>query len=234
MLNAAVRRTNQRWQQESWLSHQVFWGPGPTFEVARRVADSKRVRLSRGESSLLRDAAVNAVWTKCRLKEAGYESETSLCDMCGQEEDTLWHRVWFCKNPQVVAARNRFASATLETEATKENADLLWVTRAVTDASDNLRPPSAKDLAVMPKLGTRAPTMCARSAMVAAHKSSRARWRAHRGSSSSTTRRARRWRATSVPSLHIQGSPARQGNREPARCVQVSCCHPTETRTGQM
>ena len=117
--------------------------------MARRVADSSRGRLSRKESSSLRNAAVNAIWTKCRLKEAGYELETSLCDMCHQENDTLYHRIWFCKNPQAVAARNRFASAALQAEATKENADLLWVTRAITDdPSDHLPPLSAKDCAV--------------------------------------------------------------------------------------
>ena len=57
--------------------------------------------------------------------------ETSLCDMCGQLDDTQWHRIWFCRNPQVVAARNRFASETLQAEASKENVDLLWVTRAI-------------------------------------------------------------------------------------------------------
>ena len=108
-------------------------GSRASLEVAKRVAGSKRGKLSRKESASLRNEAVNAVWTKHRLGEAGYELENSLCDMCGQEEDTLWHRVWFCKNPLVVAARNRFASATLQAEATKESADLLWFTRAITD-----------------------------------------------------------------------------------------------------
>ena len=52
-------------------------------------------------------------------------------------------------NPQVVAARNRFASSALQAEATRENADLLWVKRAIIDdPSDHLLPPNAKDLAV--------------------------------------------------------------------------------------
>ena len=66
-----------------------------------------------------------------------------------QENDTLWHGVWFCRNPPLVAARNRFASPALQAEATRENADLLWVTRAIIDdPSDHLPPPNAKDLAV--------------------------------------------------------------------------------------
>ena len=48
-----------------------------------------------------------------------------------------------------MAARNRFASPALQAEATRENADLLWVTRAIIDdPSDHLPPPNAKDLAV--------------------------------------------------------------------------------------
>ena len=48
-----------------------------------------------------------------------------------------------------MAARNRFANLTLQEEATRENADLLWVTRAIIDdPSDHLPPPNAKDLAV--------------------------------------------------------------------------------------
>ena len=72
------------------------------------------------------------------------------CVTCaGKENDTLWHRIWFCRNPQVVAARNRFANTALQTEATRENADMLWVTRAIIDdPSDHLPPPNAKDLVV--------------------------------------------------------------------------------------
>ena len=104
---------------------------------------------SRARNRRRRNLAVNAIWTKCRVKEAGYELYTSLCDMCGQEDDTLWHRIWFCNNPQVVAARNRFASAALQAEATKANADLLWVTRAITDdPPDHLPPQNAKDCAI--------------------------------------------------------------------------------------
>ena len=152
MLKAAVRR-NQRQAVAKLADSSGFSGARAALEVARRVAESKKGRLSRKESSSLRNAAVNAIWTKCRLKEAGYELETSLCDMCGQEDDTPWHRIWFCKNPQVVAARNRFASTALQAEATKENTDLLRVTRALTDdPSDHLPPPNAKDCAVIEEI----------------------------------------------------------------------------------
>ena len=149
MLCAAVCRANQRQAAAKLADSSHFTGTRASLEVARRVANSKGGRLSRKESSSLRNAAVNAIWTKCRLKEAGYELETTLCDMCGQENDTLWHRIWLCRNPQVVAARNRFANTALQTEATREDVDLLWVTRAIIDdPSDHLPPPNDKDLAV--------------------------------------------------------------------------------------
>ena len=93
MLSAAVCRTNQRQAAAKLADYSHFTGTRASLEVARRVADSKGGRLSRKESSSLRNAAVNAIWTKCRLGEAGYELETTLCDMCGQENDTLWHRI---------------------------------------------------------------------------------------------------------------------------------------------
>ena len=49
-----------------------------------------------------------------------------------------------------MAARNRFANnGRFQTEATREDVDLLWVTRAIIDdPSDHLPPPNDKDLAV--------------------------------------------------------------------------------------
>ena len=148
MLNAAVRRTNQR-QAAAKLTAHISQERGPRLKQLGEWQTAKEGDSHAEESSSLRNAAVNAIWTKCRLKEAGYELETTLCDMCGQENDTLLHRIWFCRNPQVVAARNRFASPALQAEATRENADLLWVTRAIIDdPSDHLHPPNDKDLAV--------------------------------------------------------------------------------------
>ena len=72
MLSAAVCRTNQRQAAAKLADSSHFTGTRASLEVARRVADSKGGRLSRKESSSLRDAAVNAIWTKCRLREAGY------------------------------------------------------------------------------------------------------------------------------------------------------------------
>ena len=69
----------------------------------------------------------------------------------------------------------------------------------------------------MPRLGARSLTVCVRSAMVATRKSSSHEMKRASWASSCATRRARRWRATSVPSLHIYGSPARQGSSQALR-----------------
>ena len=139
MLNTAVRRRNPRRAAGKLADSSGFSGVKASIEVARRVADSKRGRLSRKESSSLRNEAVNAIWTKRRLEEAG-------------AGDFLVRHVrpnLVLQKPLAVAARNRFASVTLQAEATKEGADLLWVMRAIIDGpSDHLPPPNAKDLAV--------------------------------------------------------------------------------------
>ena len=213
MLKAAVRRTNQRQAAAKLADSSHFTGTRASLEIARRVADSKGGRLSRKESS-----SVNAIWTKCRLKGAGYELESTLCDMCGQERDTLWHRIWFCRNPQVLAARNRFVNPALQAEATRVNADLLWVTRAIIDdPSDHLPPPNATNLAVNEEildvdawnLGT--DQLCAYSDGSCTQELSREMKRASWGLilyNSST----KPLHATSGPSQLTCGSPARQVN----------------------
>ena len=139
--------------------------------------------------------------------------------MCGQENDTLWHRVWFCRNPQVVAARNRFANLTLQAEATRENADLLWVTRAIIDdPSDQLPTPNAKDLAVKEEildvdawnLGT--DHLCAFSDGSCRQELSREMKRASWGLIFYDSVNKSDSRATSEPSQHACGIPARQVN----------------------
>ena len=275
MLNEAVRRTNQRQAARKLADSPGFSKGRASLEVARRVADSKRGPHSRNESSSLRNAAVNEVWTKCRLKDAKYELETSLCDMCGQEDDTLWHRICFCRNPQVVAARNRFASVTLQAEATKGNADLLWVTRAIIDdPSDHLPPPNAKDVAVNEDvLDAEAWTsgtdcLCAFSdgscTQELSHEMKCASWSLiFCDSSSKATARhfcavPANLRQSSAAgefagfALGLGSGPAGHPPRgrlqscghlwhlisrsswRPARCTQVCCCHPTQTRTSQV
>ena len=71
MLSEAVHRTNQRQAAAKLVESSHFTGTRASLERAGRVADSKGGRLSRKESSSLRNAAVNAIWTKCRLKGSG-------------------------------------------------------------------------------------------------------------------------------------------------------------------
>ena len=50
-------------------------------------------------------AVSNAVWTKTRLRDAGYVVPDTLCELCGEAEDTLHHRLWLCCAPCVMQAR---------------------------------------------------------------------------------------------------------------------------------
>ena len=62
MLDAAVRKTNQRQAAAKLADSSGFTGTRASLEVARRVVDSKRGRLSRKESS------------SSLRREAGYEA----------------------------------------------------------------------------------------------------------------------------------------------------------------
>jgi hypothetical protein len=55
-------------------------------------------------------ASTNAIWTKTRLRDAGYLVEDVMCHLCGKVEDTLHHRMWWCDDPAVVEARTKAAT----------------------------------------------------------------------------------------------------------------------------
>ena len=50
-------------------------------------------------AATLRAVAASAVWTNCRLAEAGYDVDVR-CALCGQAPDTLHHRWWECTASQ--------------------------------------------------------------------------------------------------------------------------------------
>ena len=49
--------------------------------------------------------ATNALWTRQRLSDAGYEVDDTMCERCGTDEDTLHHRLWRCPDDQCVKMR---------------------------------------------------------------------------------------------------------------------------------
>ena len=51
----------------------------------------------------------HSLWTRTRLHEAGYVVPDTRCELCGLQEDTLFHRLWECSHPQVVAGRTLHA-----------------------------------------------------------------------------------------------------------------------------
>jgi len=53
---------------------------------------------------LIRAAGCASIWTRQRALEAGYEVDPT-CELCGEEVDTVFHRLYDCKAPAAVHAR---------------------------------------------------------------------------------------------------------------------------------
>ena len=51
----------------------------------------------------------NAVWTRTRAKQGGYDVESTLCELCSEGEDSVHHRLWLCQHARVVELRNKVA-----------------------------------------------------------------------------------------------------------------------------
>jgi hypothetical protein len=71
--------------------------------VARAINSAKAGRIGRGAA---RAFACNAVWTRDRLVRVGGLLLDSTCPLCGDGNDTMWHRLWLCSHPQVVEHRS--------------------------------------------------------------------------------------------------------------------------------
>ena len=96
--------------------------------VARRWSAAAVVRalhskeLQQSEKGALRAAVTNALWTRTRLRRAGYVVPEG-CQLCGQRvEDDLEHRVWRCpatadlrQSKEILATRSRGLHAGLPT-----------------------------------------------------------------------------------------------------------------------
>ena len=59
------------------------------------------------EAGTLAAVACGAVWTERRRCDAGY-TQSPLCPLCQQEDDSLWHRAWRC--PCSSEVRRRWAT----------------------------------------------------------------------------------------------------------------------------
>ena len=65
-------------------------------DFIRQFMRSKSKRAE--EKNALAAVATNAVWTRQRLYDAGYDTDDTLCERCGVEADTLHHRLWRCQD----------------------------------------------------------------------------------------------------------------------------------------
>ena len=84
--------------------HHLYQQRRLCFDVAKKyIASSKVDPIGK---AITRCLSVGCIWTKTRLKEAGYEVD-DVCELCGQPCDDLRHRLYICKHPDVVEARRQ-------------------------------------------------------------------------------------------------------------------------------
>ena len=82
--------------------------------------------------------ACNAVWTRTRASLAGYILPSTLCELCGQHEDTIHGRVWKSQHPEVKRARKKVAPAPIREAALRAGPTCALYNRGLTShpASD--------------------------------------------------------------------------------------------------
>ena len=87
-------------------------------------------------------AATDAIWPRTRLAEAGYEIDP-MCEKCGQEPDTLHHRIWKCQDSACRAARQEVAPNWLVSEAIRAGqSSLFYNCGLMANAADLMRGPT--------------------------------------------------------------------------------------------
>eukprot|EP00959_Pyramimonas_sp_CCMP1952_P295914 6189710-Pyramimonas_sp.AAC.1 len=92
----------------------------------------------------MRALASNAIWTSAAARDAGYDAP-SVCSLCGQHDDALWHRLRQC--PACAAGRERFVpediiALALDTES-EQHEHTLFVHGAFRHPGDDLPNPAA-------------------------------------------------------------------------------------------
>ena len=91
---AMLRRIfEQAWQDQ--LADQAAAKIGvDAIDLSHAVAAVKNKHLDRKDRSLLISFLTQSIWALCRLKEAGYETETTC--ICGAPTDHITHRLLEC------------------------------------------------------------------------------------------------------------------------------------------
>ena len=105
LLREAVQR---KWQRQLAASvrkaHPDWEGERVCPDPVQRVIASSWGKAHPVEAHYAVKSFCNAIWTKQRAKEAGYQQDSLLCDFCGMDEDTIEHRVCHCPAAQDVRA----------------------------------------------------------------------------------------------------------------------------------
>ena len=119
LFDIIVKESTQRTAERSVAKKSGFKcleGKRACFDVIRNFITAPN-RTSKRDKDVVHATACNAIWSKTRLKEAGYDVECTKCELCGVSEDTAFHRIWQCQAPTAVAARTRAAAKGLVRKA---------------------------------------------------------------------------------------------------------------------
>jgi len=91
---SAVRKLER--EVAASVGHPSFIGRRACMDISRNFMATKKRSLK--EKAVVAAVCCNALWTRKRLKDSGYEIESTLCELYGLEEDTIHHRLYMCKN----------------------------------------------------------------------------------------------------------------------------------------
>jgi len=145
-LRDAVQRRWQR-QMATSLSDEGWAGSRVCPDPIVCTLKSAWARAHRLEAHNACKAFCNAVWTGERAAGAGYDCEGLMCPLCGEELDTLEHRILRCRS--AASKRGEHKRAFDEIKA-GYNSDKLFFTRGIwRHPADRLpRPPSTGEMIV--------------------------------------------------------------------------------------
>ncbi len=102
--------------------------------VASRLRGDKQLTAS--DRATFRSVLCGAVMTHDEAASLGYVVN-NVCPLCGAASDTVFHRVWLCTHPEVVAARNKHAPRWLQEEARRRGpCDALYTLALFPNPSD--------------------------------------------------------------------------------------------------
>ena len=87
----------------------------------------RSIKFSALDKGILATVGSDGIWTRARLVSTGLVM-SPLCELCGQERDTVWHRILQCQERQAVALRARLCpSRVVSVAITKGAAHPLYI-----------------------------------------------------------------------------------------------------------